>query len=403
MTLPTAELVANIFICSITLLFPLEVSAIDPSFNCTKADTKIEKMICSYLKLAEFDFISTREYAKALMKNIDPLRLTQLRDNWSDSHNICSNKPCPVAFYKSRLALLSSVADDRSSSKKKITKTIKQTNQSQFKLFKDTGWAVCYDLLAYYNKKRPPAESYGCEFQFDHNAPQLSWPQWHELKVEDHLKEIYAIESHLVYPQSLPNFDVWQNQFLADMRRGVTWQKKAEGKRVPVLFHPRLRQTKVRFQSERQLETVLGYTRNLMAEELCKENVKECLPLTKLKECNPAPVDDPGWLDKIGQCSRNYYQCAEQLEKKWGGLLWDAPGEHIVIFEPSTHKIRFIYGIGGSKTAGYLFIYRNNIYLSSVGLSGVSVGRFKTNPATMQQDKYIQDVCQIDVLPYSPQ
>jgi TPR repeat protein/uncharacterized protein YecT (DUF1311 family) len=74
-----------------------------PSFNCDKAATFVEKTICGNATLAGYDKELAEEY-KAILKN--PEKKTEVRDsqrNWIKERNTCKDEECLINSYKKRL------------------------------------------------------------------------------------------------------------------------------------------------------------------------------------------------------------------------------------------------------------------------------------------------------------
>jgi uncharacterized protein len=80
----------------------LVVSA--PSFDCTKASTTVEKMICTDSELAGLDRAVARLYAGIPRSaKSDRLQLWTSQADWLKERDACSDKDCLVGSYDSRL------------------------------------------------------------------------------------------------------------------------------------------------------------------------------------------------------------------------------------------------------------------------------------------------------------
>ena len=80
-----------------------EEYSIGPSFDCSKASSHIEKMICSDLRLSSEDAVVAETYRKALAAsaNRDALKADQIR--WiRTERNVCSDIPSLIDVYEAR-------------------------------------------------------------------------------------------------------------------------------------------------------------------------------------------------------------------------------------------------------------------------------------------------------------
>lgn len=363
MDIKRISMIAFISFYAVMMSFISQVSAIGPSFDCSKASTTVEKMICSDKGLSELDDRMEKAYSRALMNSNSPAKLKQNQREWLKVRNTCHEIACLTESYKSQLAFLESNMDNDVALRSSKEIPDKQKNVYSFKLEKDTGWNVCNALLENYNKLQPAKESFACELNFDSGNPQLSLPKWQELKIEDNLDVIYSIESHIPPTTNLPSFEMWSAQYLSDIPTGLRWREAYGGERVRAKFHPRLMQTVVSFESSGRLETVLAYTRERNSKELCRDMLKMC-PFSN--EMNP-------------ELYRKRRECVENLFEK-NGKLMDGTGDYIVLFNPETRRVLFIIagdsGAGlSSRVNGYLFLHRKRAYLALTTVSGISISR----------------------------
>ncbi len=78
-----------------------------PSFDCTKASTGQERLICSDRELSKLDVDMASAYADARQKAADVNALKAEQRLWlRNSQKTCSDKECLVAAYQSRIAEL---------------------------------------------------------------------------------------------------------------------------------------------------------------------------------------------------------------------------------------------------------------------------------------------------------
>jgi uncharacterized protein len=92
--------------------FPKQMTVrrpIGPSFDCVKASTNIEKMICSDTRLSELDMQTASTFKKILSKTKEPSieAFKKIQNNWlKKKRNVCKDKKCVESAYKARIAEL---------------------------------------------------------------------------------------------------------------------------------------------------------------------------------------------------------------------------------------------------------------------------------------------------------
>lgn len=78
-----------------------------PSFDCAKASTSVEKMICATPKLASADRNTAAAYKAKLTASVDKSGLKQQQANWRRTvRDICTDTACLESAYKQRLVEL---------------------------------------------------------------------------------------------------------------------------------------------------------------------------------------------------------------------------------------------------------------------------------------------------------
>ena len=81
-----------------------------PSFDCQKAGTLVEKLICGSQQLSEDDVALTTAYKAALGQAIDKSVLTQEQRKWlSSERNVCQDETCLHEKMQSRTAQLTAL------------------------------------------------------------------------------------------------------------------------------------------------------------------------------------------------------------------------------------------------------------------------------------------------------
>lgn len=86
-------------------------SAYAASFNCHKAETSIEKTICSDAVLSKLDDEMSSSYKVVMQKVNQSASIRKLQKNWLAERNNCSTIDCLNASYKRQLVALKSHID----------------------------------------------------------------------------------------------------------------------------------------------------------------------------------------------------------------------------------------------------------------------------------------------------
>lgn len=90
----------------IALLISLSSPAFAASFDCTKASTPIEKLVCQNLFLSKLDDALAKNYGDLLQSNGNNYPKKQLREEqraWLLDRNACKDAKCLVEIYGDRV------------------------------------------------------------------------------------------------------------------------------------------------------------------------------------------------------------------------------------------------------------------------------------------------------------
>jgi Uncharacterized protein conserved in bacteria, putative lipoprotein len=99
------EKIKHCFIVIVLLIF--SVNSYGASFNCAKANTWPEKVICSNHQLSNLDDLLVSSYKKALSSTSHKESLKAAQKKWLESiRNACQNTACLKSDYSSRIAEL---------------------------------------------------------------------------------------------------------------------------------------------------------------------------------------------------------------------------------------------------------------------------------------------------------
>jgi uncharacterized protein len=87
-------------------LAPAAALAGTASFDCSKASTRVEMVICADPLLAEFDVALANAYRTTLSQSFSPSEIRQQQTSWLKRRNACREPDCIRAAYRLRLAEL---------------------------------------------------------------------------------------------------------------------------------------------------------------------------------------------------------------------------------------------------------------------------------------------------------
>ncbi len=330
------------------------------SFDCDKAGTKVEKMICADPELSKLDEELGKAYNKALEANSDQASIKQKQRDWLKERNKCANSECIRTRYQDRIANLGKTVSE-------VSQPTKQDNPLVFKLEDGNDRDVCRDMAENLNRVQPSLASFSTEVVFDPRMTQFSWPDWKELDIKDYLDVVYAIENKLmhIYPSETKPFDEWKKEYLTNMKTGTSGGFSDLGQ-VRRVWRPRLRIAYVKFKTNGKLETVLGYTRNRDVGEWQKGWRAECLP---------------DYLSTKN--SSRFSACGKSYDKRMGiKSLEGYPGDYIVSYDSEKRKVDFILsgdrGAGASSLISFFLFLHNGIgYMSLADITGMSMSRIE--------------------------
>lgn len=99
-----------ISVCIIAAIYFVHIPLVHAaSFDCKKANSYVERTICSDPKLSAMDEQLTAFYKQTLLSSLDKKAVKQSQRAWlREVRNVCESSPCLVAAYENRLAEINS-------------------------------------------------------------------------------------------------------------------------------------------------------------------------------------------------------------------------------------------------------------------------------------------------------
>ncbi len=350
----------GLLLAALNLIPAAEVRA--ASFNCSKATTKIEQMICADPELSRLDEEMAEAYKAALQDEVPAEDIRRAQKRWLKERNRCADVVCLKKTYKGRLQKLESTGavtgsdgtptpGSASGQKPLYGHCVDVQNPHNCGKQSGKGYAVCEDYLRYLNTldKLPV-----CEVVV---PPGFQRPAWEELEVMQHLDWAYQAEtfSHLGtdedFRKEYPDETTFIKKILEEMRNDK--------------IVPAMRTTKVRPIAGGEEITLLAYTRNRRA----------CMDVVQGK------LDGSYWAG-IGYAHFRIMDSPDRhLAEIPGGLSWS--------MELLLHKGRpyFVWEV----TSGYalpswgIFTFGPDLF-------------FHSTDEQMDQRYWVEDQCEFDPL-----
>jgi len=138
----------------------MAVSVQAASFDCAKAASKVEKLICGDAELSKLDEELNAAYKTALQEKQQAASVRQTQKRWIDKRNACQNTECLKNAYLTRINELNVMASAHTDTVKQGAKDNSPNDQRySFVLTKGNGVPVCDAYLERLNTstyEKPP-------------------------------------------------------------------------------------------------------------------------------------------------------------------------------------------------------------------------------------------------------
>jgi uncharacterized protein YecT (DUF1311 family) len=167
-----------------TLSFPMLSCA--ASFDCTKASSTTEKLICNNEFISKLDEQLASSYKQAMEKSIDKDVLKKSQAAWLKQQRACKDAACLEIAYQARINDLNNngVEKNRSSSAINTTPTTKSSDTFRkpltFKLAFGDSYPVCQPYVNMLNEAKYDSNPV-CERKILPEFPQFKALQWTEI------------------------------------------------------------------------------------------------------------------------------------------------------------------------------------------------------------------------------
>jgi len=345
------EWIALALIGWMALAFPVGAA----SFDCAKAQSKVEKMICADAGLSKLDGELNAAYKTALHDEKQANSIRQTQKQWLVERNGCADAACVKRAYEDRLKALGTSNRSADSGKAEIptsaqtdkTKPARQEfPQTPSKLrytFCDRnkpglycegqtgkGYSVCEAYLKHLQTLTNPPT---CEAPI---PPGFKQPDWEEMDVTHHLDLAYQAEEFFLKRYGgykHPDFEKWRQTFLQEIHDGK--------------ISPRMRKARVT-PNDKGDATILAYTRD---RDACHKSY--AWEKRRKVQIEQLPSNTPAW----------------RIEEQLPGFpypYWSRQGDvHFNLTDEIPSKLDVIGG-DASRVQMELLVYADRAYLVEV-------------------------------------
>ena len=179
-------------------LFPGVGNTQAASFDCNKATTKVEMMICADAELSKLDEELNNKYVDVLSKNTSPDTIKAKQKEWLKERNRCGNVACVKSAYISRIEGVNSIDESKApfAQAKPVIKSTPKPKQDadetclkpkidwrnyEWTLIVGNGRTACEEMLTYLESRPKDGPPPVC--QEDRLPPNGHWtrPEWKEV------------------------------------------------------------------------------------------------------------------------------------------------------------------------------------------------------------------------------
>ncbi|MBI1175144.1 MAG: hypothetical protein GC139_07755 [Sideroxydans sp.] len=239
-----------IFSCAMGCLF-IALSSQAASFDCAKARTKVEYMICDNPELSRLDDELAASYKMVLQDKSKAEEIKQEQKRWLKERNNCLDAGCVKNTYELRMGQLAAPP------KKAVAQ---EKSEPRFRVTEGKGYSVCENYAKFLNSL-PDEEAYPiCHLTLSSSFPDLKEPDWGEMDIQSHLGLVYEIEKILspsAHDRPVDTFEHWKAVYEQQIRTGEAL--------------PRLRRTHLALLNKAPVETILAYEPD---RDVCEKDIK---------------------------------------------------------------------------------------------------------------------------------
>lgn len=274
---------------------------IRPTFDCAKASSRVEKLICANPQLAKLDVELLENYRQAIALELDLNALKATQQAWIKLRNACIDAACVNTSYSNRLVELKSqisLAQNVQKSKSSTTEssTSSSDKNSLTSLQKEEQRAV--QEYEEEMRKARSAQEQGrksfAEQQVEEAERQRSFQEAYDAQMKAARDAYFAAEEKKVKEEADRQAQIIEEQRQADLERERV-EKEQEQRRLEAAKREReqeLERIAREAQIEKERQAALEQER-IRRETLAKENAANAARLLKEAEesCSKEPIN----------------------------------------------------------------------------------------------------------------
>lgn len=205
----------KIFVTSFLLASSFSVGAQAASFDCAKAGTNIEKLICSNESISAQDENLAKTYKSALDASADKNELKQQQLAWLKTRNTCTDDTCLTQRYRDRIIELTAISLKKATATTTENKTetkaevkVETTKKPlTFKLIEGAERPICQQYIHMLEATKY-TETPACERKVLPQFPQFNAIKWVEITDKQEMirviEERFQINSKMDSLQATP-------------------------------------------------------------------------------------------------------------------------------------------------------------------------------------------------------
>jgi uncharacterized protein YecT (DUF1311 family) len=209
------------------------------SFDCAKAGTKVEHIICDTPEISKLDKELNSAYKTALQDKAKEKQIRQEQKQWLKNRSNCTDADCVKLAYEKRLSTLQMAV---------VTPNSTPVFKKRFVVTEGKGYTICESYSGFLNSL-PEEESMPiCHPKLSPAFPDLKEPDWEVMNISENLELVYKIEkitTHRIFNRPIDTFDHWKAIYEQQIRSGEA--------------SPRLRRTHLALLENSPVETILEY------------------------------------------------------------------------------------------------------------------------------------------------
>ncbi|MDD2893426.1 MAG: hypothetical protein PHF20_05810 [Halothiobacillaceae bacterium] len=208
-------------------------------FDCGKASTKIEHIICDDPEISKLDEELNTSYLELL--RVDRAQADshkQSQRQWMKGRDACEDTGCVGEVYISRLKAINAL----------LRATPGYKPPHRFTVTQGKGWTVCESYARYLNAQPESTPLPLCHIPRYPDFPNLKEPDWEVLDIRSNLALVYELEkltSPSYHDRPVDTFNHWKVVFEQQIKEGIA--------------SPRLRRSQLKLLSDGPVETILAY------------------------------------------------------------------------------------------------------------------------------------------------